>query len=625
MKDYKRIKRIDAILKVLSDKIFIIDSNGLFLDFLAKGNDDLALPREKIVGSSVFDIFPPDEAKRHLKIFKEVMNDGNPRMFEYSLNIDENHRYYEAEITKLSDTEVISIVREITLRVMAQKALKESESRFRELADMLPEGVFETDVSMVVTYVNRKGIELFGYPEDYYPQNLKCIDLIIPEEREAGAQNIIGKMKGDHKTPSEYTGVKKDGTTFPILLHSVPYFKDGKPAGIRGVVVDMSQIKKADESIARAQKLESLGFLAGGIAHDFNNLIVCLFGAVDVAGNDIRKGMYEEAQDILEKTLPAFERAKELTNQLVTFAKGGEPRKILGDIRKTVTEAVNFTLTGSDVLPMFDFSSDVGLSEYDPAQISQVIENIVINAIQASEGKLVLTVKIKNEIVKEDNKEFLKPGKYIRISIEDNGPGIPQSHFQKIFDPFFTTKQDGTGLGLAISWSIIKRHSGIIDLESQTGKGSTFIIRIPVVEGVTEILKSEKEVLSGSGRILIMDDEFLIREVAGKMLKDAGFIVEKAVNGEEAVEMYKKAASSGEPFDAVILDLTVPGGMGGCETLEKIKEFSPNVIAIASSGYSEDDIISNPEKYGFAASLPKPYLRETFGSVIRSVLSGHKP
>ncbi|HQO92218.1 MAG TPA: PAS domain S-box protein [bacterium] len=620
-----RRTRVDAILKVLSDKIFIIDSGGYFIDFLAKGSEDLALPREKIVGSSIFDIFPPDEAERHLKIFKEVMNDGNLRMFEYSLTMDKTERYYEAEITKLSDTEVISIIREITLRVKAEKALKESESRFRELADMLPEVVFETDVSMVVTYVNRKGIELFGYPDDYYPQNLKCIDLITPEERETGAQNIISKMKGDHNTPSEYTGVKKDGTTFPILLHSVPYFKDGKPAGIRGIVVDMSQIKKAERDLANARKLESLGLLAGGIAHDFNNLITGLFGSVDIARKEIKNGNIEETVEVLERSLPAFERAKDLTNQLVTFAKGGEPKKRKGDLVKIVTDTVRFALTGSEIVPEFHSGKQIYTAEFDPFQIGQVIENIIINAKHAMADKG--NVEIWIDIVSMDDKstELLAPGEYVRISIKDSGTGIPAEHRNNIFDPFFTTKKEGTGLGLATSWSIIKRHGGTIDFDSEKGRGTVFRIYIPSAECELESESSSKESFSGRGRILIMDDEFIIREVAGKMLKDAGFTVDKAVNGEEAVEMYKAAFNKGIPYDVIILDLTIPGGMGGNKALQKIKEFHKDVAAICSSGYSEDDIISNPQKYGFAASLPKPYLRETFLEVIRKVMSGYKP
>jgi PAS domain S-box-containing protein len=620
-----RRKRIDAILQVLSDKIFIIDSDGRFLDFLAKGDDDLALPRERIVGSSIFDIFPLDEAKIHLEIFKEVMFCGNPAMFEYSLSMDKTERYYEAEITKLSDTEVISIVRDITKRVMAEKALKESEKRFKELADMLPEVVFETDESMVVTYVNRKGIELFGYPDDYYPENLKCIDLLIPEEREAGAQNIINKMKGNHKTPSEYTGVKKDGTTFPMLLHSVPYFKDGKPAGIRGIVVDLSLIKKAERDLANARKLESLGLLAGGIAHDFNNLITGLFGSVDIAKKEIENGNIKEAGEVLGKSLPAFERAKDLTNQLVTFAKGGEPKKKKGDLGKIVADTVKFALTGSEIVPEFHSDKEIYTAEFDPFQIGQVIENIIFNAKHAMSDKGNIKISIDTVLMDGEVTELLAPGEYVRISIKDSGTGIPSEHRNNIFDPFFTTKKDGTGLGLATSWSIIKRHKGTIEFDSHPGRGTTFLIYIPSCECEPEIVVPPQKSFSGHGRVLVMDDEFIIREVAGKMLKDAGFTVDKAVTGEEAVDMYKEAFNKGIPYDVIILDLTIPGGMGGNEALQKIKEFHKDVAAICSSGYSDDDIISNPEKYGFSASLPKPYLRETFSEVIRKVISGNKP
>lgn len=621
MSGHERQNRIDAILEALSDKIFIIDKDGFFIDFVSSKSEALVIPKDKIVGSSIFEMFPEDEAKRHIAIFREVISSGKAMMFEYSLNIDKIERHYEAEITKLNDTEIISIIRDITQRFSAQKALQDSENRFKDLADMLPEVVFETDLNMIVTYGNNRAYDLFDYDVNDFEKGLVCLDLIIPGDRAQGRENIMRKFQGKYEVSSEYTGLRKDGTTFPMILHSNVYFKDDKPAGIRGIIVDITEKKKADESIARGQKLEALGFLAGGIAHDFNNLLSCLFGSIDVSTNDIENGNYNEARDALKKTLPAFVRAKDLVNQLVTFAKGGEPKKQIGDLKKAVIGAVNFALAGSNVVSEFEFSNDVKLAKFDFSQISQVIDNIVINAKQAMTDKGKLIIRMQNETVENGSSLLLYHGEYVKISIQDEGNGIDQEHLLKIFDPFFTTKKDSTGIGLAISWSIIKRHNGVIDIESVPGVGSTFFIYIPAVEGVLPEAVESFEHFSGAGTVLVMDDEFLIREVAGKMLKDAGFRVEKAANGEEAVELYKKAYDSGLPFDMIILDLTVPGGMGGKEALEKIAEFDPSVVAIASSGYSDDDIISNPRSYGFATSLPKPYLRETLSATIRAALS----
>jgi nitrogen-specific signal transduction histidine kinase/ActR/RegA family two-component response regulator len=438
------------------------------------------------------------------------------------------------------------------------------------------------------------------------------------------------KFCGGVETSSEYTGLRKDGTTFPILLHSSPLFKDGKPFGIRGIVIDMTIQKTIDESFYQTQKLESIGFLAGGIAHDFNNLILGLFGSVEIAKNELENLNYEAAKNALVNSMTAFSRAKDLTHQLLTFAKGGIPNKKTGDIRKTIQEAVKFCLSGSNIAYKFEIEENIPLCNFDQNQISQVIENIVINAKQAMSEKGTILITVKSVMISKNPNEFFYPGEYIKISIKDSGVGIPEEYRKKIFDPFFTTKKSGSGLGLATSWSIIKRHNGILDLESELGKGSTFHIYLPVS---SETVNMEAEKNSGSfinqGRILLMDDEFLIREVAGKMLSDAGFSVEKAVSGEEAVELYIKAMKTDKKFDAVILDLTIPGGMGGKETVEKLLDIDPEVVAIASSGYSEDSIIADPGEYGFSASLPKPYLKDAFANTIMEVIlakrSGHKP
>lgn len=626
----RKYERIESVFKVLSDRIFIIDKNGFFTDFVPSTKVTYFINPDKIVGSSIFDIFSKEEALKHLAVFRKTIETGIDSIFEYNMTENGKTSFYEAAISKLNDSEVISIVRDITKRVEAETALKNSEKRFRDLVDLLPEALFETDINMVYTYANKKGLEFFGYDENDLAKGINCLDLIIPAERERGKNNVMKKFYGGVETSSEYTGLRKDGSTFPILLHSSPLFKDGKPSGIRGIVIDMTIQKKVDESFYQTQKLESIGFLAGGIAHDFNNLMLGLFGSVEIAKNELENSNYEAARNALLNSMTAFNRAKDLTHQLLTFAKGGIPNKKTGDIKKTVKEAVKFSLSGSNIAYKFECEENIPLCNFDQNQISQVIENIVINAKQAMSDKGSISIKVQSVSIDRNPNEFFYPGEYIKISIKDNGTGIPEEYKKKIFDPFFTTKKSGSGLGLATSWSIIKRHNGVLDLESELGKGSTFHIYLPVCN---ETINIEVEKNSGAflshGRILLMDDEYLIREVAGKMLSDAGFIVEKAVSGEEAVELYIKAIETDQRFDAVILDLTIPGGMGGKETVEKLIHIDPEVVAIASSGYSEDAIIANPGEYGFSASLPKPYLKDVFANTITEVImtkrSRHKP
>ncbi|HPS29749.1 MAG TPA: PAS domain S-box protein [bacterium] len=621
----KNYERIESIFKVLSDRIFIIDKNGLFTGFVQSANLTYLIQPDKIIGSSIFDIFSKDEASKHIAIFRKTIETGIDNVFEYSMTENGKTFFYEAVISKLNDSEVISIVRDITKRVCTETALRKNEKKFRDFVDLLPEALFEADINMIYTYANKKSFEFFGYNQDDFDKGINCLDLIIPSERETVKKNVMKKIYGESETHSEYTGLRKDGSTFPILIHSSLLFEDGKPSGIRGIVVDMTIQKKIDESVFQAQKLESIGFLAGGIAHDFNNLILGLFGSVEIAKNELENNNLEAAKNALTNSMTAFNRAKDLTHQLLTFAKGGIPNKKIGDIRKTLQEAVAFSLSGSNITSKFEIEENIPMCNFDPNQISQVIENIVINAKQAMSDRGTIFINVKSVSTGKNPNEFFYPGEYLKISIKDNGIGIPEEYRKKIFDPFFTTKKSGSGLGLATSWSIIKRHNGILDLESELGKGSTFHIYLPVSnEAINMEVEKKPEAIMNHGRILLMDDEFLIREVAGKMLSDAGFVVEKAVSGEEAVEFYMKAMETGQKFDAVILDLTVPGGMGGKETVEQLLNIDPEVVAIASSGYSEDSIIANPEEYGFSASLPKPYLKDVFANTIMEVILAKK-
>ncbi|HNW82665.1 MAG TPA: PAS domain S-box protein, partial [bacterium] len=579
----KNYERIESIFKVLSDRIFIIDKNGLFTGFVQSANLTYLIQPDKIIGSSIFDIFSKDEASKHIAIFRKTIETGIDNVFEYSMTENGKTFFYEAVISKLNDSEVISIVRDITKRVCTETALRKNEKKFRDFVDLLPEALFEADINMIYTYANKKSFEFFGYNQDDFDKGINCLDLIIPSERETVKKNVMKKIYGESETHSEYTGLRKDGSTFPILIHSSLLFEDGKPSGIRGIVVDMTIQKKIDESVFQAQKLESIGFLAGGIAHDFNNLILGLFGSVEIAKNELENNNLEAAKNALTNSMTAFNRAKDLTHQLLTFAKGGIPNKKIGDIRKTLQEAVAFSLSGSNITSKFEIEENIPMCNFDPNQISQVIENIVINAKQAMSDRGTIFINVKSVSTGKNPNEFFYPGEYLKISIKDNGIGIPEEYRKKIFDPFFTTKKSGSGLGLATSWSIIKRHNGILDLESELGKGSTFHIYLPVSnEAINMEVEKKPEAIMNHGRILLMDDEFLIREVAGKMLSDAGFVVEKAVSGEEAVEFYMKAMETGQKFDAVILDLTVPGGMGGKETVEQLLNIDPEVVAIAS-------------------------------------------
>lgn len=611
-----KVDNVTSILSALSDIIFIIDSKGYFLDYYSSDPSRFFVDEKNIIGSSIYDLFPKKEADYHVSFFNDTMKTGKINSFEYSADHNGIKKFFEARVSKLDDSSVLSIVRDITDKANALNALAESEQKFRKIADFLPEAVFETDSNLIVTYANKKTIEMFGHSIEDLKKGIMVLDLISEDEVDRGKDNIALRFNNSLKFLSKYTGIRKDKTRFPISMHSSPIFLDGKPAGIRGVILDVSYQEKINEAMSRNQRLESLGFLAGGIAHDFNNLVLGLFGSIENARCELKKGNIQDAVTTLNYSLSAFERARRLTHQLLTFSKGGKPIKKIGNVIQTLKDAIDFTFSGKNIIPEVSFESEVVACNYDDSQISQVIDNILINAIQACLVNGKITIQTRHKFLRKNNTSLLNPGNYLSIILKDNGKGLDKDIISKIFDPFFTTKEKGNGLGLAISWSIVKNHGGTICVQSDKN-GTAFEVLLPLSNENIPLEDKKGAVRNPDNlKVMIMDDEFLIREVAGKILTDYGFTVEKAENGNEALEKYQAAMSDNKKFDVVILDLTIPGGMGGVETLKKLKEIDPQVNAIASSGFSEDAVIANPESFGFTTSIPKPYLKEKLFSVV---------
>ncbi|MBU0569059.1 response regulator [bacterium] len=376
--------------------------------------------------------------------------------------------------------------------------------------------------------------------------------------------------------------------------------------------------RKMEEEIQKIQKLESVGVLAGGIAHDFNNILSAILTNIQIAKMQKR----EDISKHLEKVEKAIYRATNLTHQLLTFAKGGAPIKKLGSVIGLLQETAIFVLHGSNVTCEFSIAGDLWPVECDKSQISQAINNFIINAREAMPEGGTVVISAKNLLVEKGKDLPVEEGKYIEISIKDEGIGIPKENIHKIFDPFFTTKHKGDGLGLASAYSIIKNHDGYIKAESKLGVGTTFNVYLPAREERIAIRGKEvEEIPCGQGRILLMDDEEIVREATGEVLKYLGYEVEFAKNGHEAIKLYKKAEESKQPFDLVIMDLTIPGGMGGKEAIGKLKEIYPGVKAIVFSGYSNDPVMADPEKYGFCGVLPKPYKIKEMGEVLHKVLT----
>jgi nitrogen-specific signal transduction histidine kinase/CheY-like chemotaxis protein len=382
---------------------------------------------------------------------------------------------------------------------------------------------------------------------------------------------------------------------------------------------DISERKRQEEELTKAQKLESLGILAGGIAHDFNNLLTGIMGNLSL----LQKSPHLADEDgrRLEAAMKASVRAQTLTHQLLTFSRGGPPIKRTGSVGQLLFDSVEFSLRGSNVRSELSIPDDLWPVDMDEGQIHQVIHNLLINAVQAMPEGGAVKIRADNIVMTEEMQLPLPSGRYVRISVQDEGVGIAQENLGKVFDPYFTTKTEGTGLGLATAYSVVKKHGGLITVGSKVGSGSTFCFYLPAsLEQLRTREHRNTRSGSGSRRILLMDDDETVREMASELLSALGYEPVVARDGREAISTCVAAHKADIPFDAVILDLTVSRGMGGCEALQEILKIDPSVKAIASSGYSYSAMMSDFAKYGFVDVLPKPYDADELSRLLGRIL-----
>ncbi|MGI6393368.1 MAG: hybrid sensor histidine kinase/response regulator [bacterium] len=445
------------------------------------------------------------------------------------------------------------------------------------------------DLSWQKTYGNPSGRKCFEY---FMGRDVPCEDCGMPEAIKTKAMNVYEEVM-----PHENNRV--------VEVHTIPFQDTDGRWLFAEFNVDITRRKRAEDALQTAERLESLGILAGGIAHDFNNLLAGIFGNIEMA-----KELSEnsEAIDYLKKAAGAIERTKNLTAQLLTFAKGGEPIKKKGNIGSFLKETVFFALSGSKISCEFDIADNLSLCEFDKNQINQVVDNLVINARQAMSNKGFLKITAENIVVSESENPGEIPGNYVKISIKDGGCGIPGKILPKIFDPFFSTKPNGVGLGPATSYSIIKRHGGFIKVTSNAEKGTVFSFFLPSVEGELVLEVKEKIVPHvGRGEFIVMDDQEIIRLTTGKMLETLGYTAVYKEEGALAVEYFLQNKSK---VKGMIFDLTVPEGMGGLEATAKIRELDKEIPIFVSSGYTEDEVMADPYSHGFTASISKPFTKD---------------
>ena len=624
----ERHKYLESVMTFAPDAIITLDYHNRIIEWNPGAEKLFGYSKKEVVGKEI------DPLITNPKVYKEANEFTQATLKGKEIKPLECIRFRKdgspvnvilAGSPIISENKVVGVVAvytDITERKKVERALKESEEKYRNLVEQSHDGIYIYRGSRFL-FVNERVSKITGFTKDELYQ-MNIWDLIHPEDRKR-IFNIGEKREKGDKVPEFYEArVKtKEGKTKYCDFSVRRIIFDGRYAAM-GVVRDITEYKLMEREKQKIEKLESLGVFAGGLAHDFNNILTGIIGNISLAKMEANPN--DEIYELLTEAENASQRARGLTQQLLTFSKGGAPIKELASMKELIEESAKFVLRGSNVKCNFYLPDDLWQVEVDIDQMSQVINNLILNADQAMPEGGNINIKAENIHIHGDENLPLKKGNYIKIEIEDNGIGIPEKYLSRIFDPFFTTKQKGSGLGLSTVYSIIKRHNGYITAVSREWLGTSFYIYLPASprKERTEVEKKEDEfILEGNGKVLIMDDEQLIIDSASRMLKKLGYEITGAKDGNTAIELYREAMKNGNPFDIVILDLTVPGGKGGLKTIEELKKIDPNVNAIVSSGYSNDSVLSNYKNYGFNAIIKKPYRYKDLVKAIKVAIDFH--
>jgi len=534
----------------------------------------------------------------------------------------------KARTAELRNT-VVRLRDEIAERRRAEQALAGEKERLAITLHSLRDAVIAANVSGQIVMMNEAAEALTGCPEaDAAGHGMEDV---LPLMDDADSTNtidpvsaILCRAERELQIPAARL-VNRHGDERTVSGScSVVGLPDGECLGVVVVLRDITEERKREEQIQRADKLESLGLMAGGIAHDFNNYLTGIVGNLSLVRVCVEPGtdVYEMVVDAER----ACQHAQGLTAQLLTFAKGGAPIRDVHDVRTVVAEAASFAASGLKAACRCRLAHDLWSACVDAGQMTQVISNLLINADQAMPSGGTVEIRGENVVLEGNGDLPLAPGRYVAISIKDTGVGISRRYLKRIFEPYFTTKARGSGLGLASAYSIVLKHGGHMAVESETGKGSIFRIYLPAVDGdAGRASPTDESVTAGEGRVLVMDDEPGVRRVAERLLTRLGYTVDVACSGEEAVEAFEKAIIAGQPYEAVILDLTVRGGMDGDEALQKLREIDPGVQAIVSSGYSDSAVMSRYEDYGFVAAVAKPWKAAQLSAAVATVRARRAP
>ncbi len=532
----------------------------------------------------------------------------------------ENEKY-RMHLEELVRERTETLEREIAERRQAELALQAGEAQLRLIIEQSPMAIIILDRGFQVKSWNRTAETVFGYArEDIVGQSAFRI---IPVEVRPGLEDLWQRLYDSGKTVhNRNENLTSDGRVILCDWCNTPLVDgEGKVTGVLCFVENITEREKTEQELLKIKKLESTGVLAGGIAHDFNNILTAILGNISLSLHDA--DLTEKTRSLLQSAEKASIRARALTQQLLTFASGGEPVRESMSLAEVIRDSASFVLHGSAVTCCYDISDDLWPVHADKGQISQVVQNIVLNARHAMPDGGVVDIACTNLPAGGSEYPLLNPAlKYIRISIADSGVGMSPEVLERIFDPYYSTKQEGSGLGLAITLSVINKHGGHVVVTSEPGRGTVFTIFLPVadVAAVPVSVKAEKTARLEPAGILIMDDEEPVLGILQSMLEAAGHRVYVSHDGRECVEVFRYLVKSGQPVDLAIVDLTVRGGVGGREAVALLHDNEPGLPVIVSSGYSNDPVMASYREFGFCGAVSKPYEFEDLLRTVNGVL-----
>ncbi len=628
-----------TIVEETDDMVFTIDREGRVRDLNPAASRAIGLGREQTLGQHLTKLFPERMAAEHLREIARVFETEGPRrtlrmsVFPHGRLWLDTHLFPNRDETG-AVVAVTGMSRDVTARENALAALFEEKERLAVTLASIDEGVITTDTAGRVTGLNPVAQRLTGWDAGQaLGRDIESVYHVVENADgrplENPVRSILAGRNDAEPGGADKVLIRRDGGDVRIDDDCAPLrLTGGEILGAVLVFRDIGRQRALEDEMRRRERLESIGILAGGIAHDFNNVLVVMLGNLNIARR--RAQGNQRVVECLTEAEGAVARARELTGQLLTFSRGGAPIKSWMDIRPVVDDAARFALSGTGRECLRTFAPDTWPAEIDPTQIGQVVQNLVLNAHQATPGTEPVRVSVRNLAPAESSELPIGGERHVCIEVTDSGTGISPDVADHVFDPYFTTRDGGTGLGLATAFSIVERHGGHIAVESRPGAGSRFLVTLPASDredrgGLGSLTPPRGTALSARGSVLVMDDDPAVLDIAGRMLLEIGYGFEGAADGREAAALYRERLEAGAPFDAVILDANIPGGVGGLETARLIRGIDGAARLLVSSGYSEDPVMAEWRAHGFDGVLAKPYELDRLDRALRRLFASPGP